>query len=365
MRFIFPIVLVLAANLYVWCRIYSILPLPTWGKLFASIFCAICFLLVFLYPFGVLDKVPLSLAKVMYFLEWTWFIAVLYLLMAFLLVDILRLCHIVPYSFMKDSLPGSIVVLGGVALVLSLGGIHYYHKYREPLTIETDKPLDGPVRIVLASDLHLGFHNHRSELARWIDIINKENPSAVLIGGDIVDISVRPLLEENFAEEFSKLDAPVYTVLGNHEYYSKEPLAEKFLSDAGITLLRDESREVCGLAVIGRDDRTNKDRKSLSTLVDEMDSTLAGKFTILLDHQPNNLEEAENERIDFQFSGHTHRGQVWPISWITDSMFEVSWGHLRKGSTRYYVSSGLGIWGAKIRIGTRSEYLVLDIVPRK
>ncbi len=86
-------------------------------------------------------------------------------------------------------------------------------------------------------------------------------------------------------------------------------------------------------------------------------------FTVLLDHQPYNLAEAEEAGIDFQFSGHTHRGQVWPISWVTDAMYEKSWGHHQRGSTRYYISSGLGIWGPKIRIGTRSEYLVLHIIP--
>ena len=42
-------------------------------------------------------------------------------------------------------------------------------------------------------------------------------------------------------------------------------------------------------------------------------------------------------------------------------MFEKSWGHYWKGDTRYYISSGLGLWGAKIRVGTRSEYLVLKL----
>jgi hypothetical protein len=72
-------------------------------------------------------------------------------------------------------------------------------------------------------------------------------------------------------------------------------------------------------------------------------------------------EEAEKAGIDLQLSGHTHRGQVWPVAWITDALYECSWGSLRKGATDYYVSSGLGIWGAKYRIGTQSEYVVVDV----
>ena len=119
---------------------------------------------------------------------------------------------------------------------------------------------------------------------------------------------------------------------------------------------RDSVAEFGSLQIIGRDDRTNQRRKPLGALVKDTDA-----FTILLDHQPYHLEEAENAGIDFQFSGHTHRGQFWPLSWITDAMYEKSWGHHKRGNTRYYISSGLGIWGPKIRIGTRSEYLVLHI----
>ena len=110
------------------------------------------------------------------------------------------------------------------------------------------------------------------------------------------------------------------------------------------------------ITIIGRDDRSNPGRKALSELADSLNG-----FTVLLDHQPFHLEEAEDAGIDFQFSGHTHRGQVWPLSWVTDAMYEKSWGHHTRGNTRYYISSGLGIWGPKIRIGTRSEYLVLHI----
>ena len=77
--------------------------------------------------------------------------------------------------------------------------------------------------------------------------------------------------------------------------------------------------------------------------------------------EPFSLEEAEQAGIDFQFSGHTHRGQFWPLSIVTDIMYEKAWGHHRRGNTRYYVSSGLGIWGPKVRIGSRSEYVVLHI----
>ena len=89
------------------------------------------------------------------------------------------------------------------------------------------------------------------------------------------------------------------------------------------------------------------------------------RFTIVLDHQPYHLEEAEEAGADFQFSGHTHHGQIWPGNWLTDAMYEKAFGAYQRGDTRYYISSGMGIWGGKFRIGTRSEYIVLKLRPAK
>ena len=93
----------------------------------------------------------------------------------------------------------------------------------------------------------------------------------------------------------------------------------------------------------------------MARLVSEAPKT---KYTILLDHQPYNLDRSARAGADFQFSGHTHYGQMWPVNWIEDALYEDAYGPLRKGKTAFYVSSGMGIWGGKFRIGTSSEYVV-------
>ena len=132
--------------------------------------------------------------------------------------------------------------------------------------------------------------------------------------------------------------------------------AKRFFDEAGIRLLADSCVRFKGVDVIGRDDAFNRKRAPLADLARGLDG-----FTLVLDHEPRDLEEAERAGVDFQFSGHTHRGQIWPVSWIVYALYEKSWGPHRRGATRYYVSSGLGIWGAKIRVGTRAEYLVLRL----
>ena len=150
----------------------------------------------------------------------------------------------------------------------------------------------------------------------------------------------------------------MYACLGNHEYYSGDREAQRFYSDAHIRLLRDESVTAGGMTIVGRDDRTNSYRAPVAALMQKADTT---RYVVLLDHQPYHLEEAQKAGVDLQLSGHTHHGQVWPASWVTERLYECAYGPCRKGSTDYYVSSGMGIWGGKFRIGTRSEYVVITV----
>ena len=351
--------LVLGLTGYVGWHLWRITP-TGWPLKLTVLGLFLLWMVSFFAGFFLTERVPVKAAVVCYEVGNTWLIAFLYLFLIFLLADVASLCRLLPKVFLKDSAVGLLSVLGIVTVIMMWGGFQYHHKYREELNLTTTKAIEKPLTIVLASDLHIGYHNRKAELARWVDLINAEKPDLVLIGGDIIDRSVRPLVEDNYAEEFRRIQAPVYTVLGNHEFFSNVALAERFFKDACILLLKDSVAHFKGVDVIGRNDRTARRRATVEELATGLDG-----FTLLLDHQPYHLEEAEQAGIDFQFSGHTHRGQVWPISWITDAVYEKSWGHHQRGNTRYYISSGLGIWGPKIRVGTRSEYLVLHLSPAK
>jgi len=357
------LLLPVAAMAYVGWHVWTLVPLSAlwrWGLIAVGVASVLS---LGLSVTRVIDRWPMWLARWTYDVSTSSLIVLLYLTMTFLVLDVLRLVHVVPGAWLRHNLYVTIGITCCIFIVFLLGNIHYYHKKRVPLTIATEKPLVRPMTLVMASDLHLGYHNPRKELARWVDLINAEQPDAVLIAGDIIDGSMRPLVEEGMAEEMRRIAAPVYACLGNHEYISGEPGAARFYREAGITLLRDSAATVGDLVVIGRDDRSNRRRMPVQDLVDNLPSQrpAAERFLILLDHQPYHLEKAEQAGIDLQLSGHTHYGQVWPVSWITDALYECAFGSHQRGQTRYYVSSGLGIWGGKFRIGTRSEYVVITI----
>jgi len=352
-------ILPLLGILYIAWHVWTILPLAAGWKLLVIALGVMCFVLLFLNFGRRFEHLPLSVSQCLYEIGTSSIFVTLYLVIVFLVLDLGRLVHLVPKAFLYHN---GYTALGIFVLIFGLflyGNLHYYNKVRVPLELKTSKPLPKTYKVVMASDLHLGYHNPRKELSRWVDMINAEKPDFILIAGDIIDGSMRPLLEERMAEEFHRLKAPVYACLGNHEFYAGHPAAKQFLKDAGIRLLIDEAAVIdSSIVVIGRDDRTNMRRKPVKDLVSTLPSSL---YTVILDHQPYNLDRAEAAGVDFQLSGHTHRGQVWPISWITDAIYECAWGSHQRGNTQYYVSSGIGIWGGKFRIGTQSEYVVATI----
>ena len=171
-----------------------------------------------------------------------------------------------------------------------------------------------------------------------------------------------PVVLQNMDEELRSIKSKlgVYSINGNHEHYAeKMDATSEFLKSAGVKFLRDESILVdSSFYIIGRDDKSNHKRKKLSEIVSNLDTKYP---RILLDHQPFHLEQAEQNNIDLQISGHTHNGQFFPGNLFVKNMFELSYGYLKKGNTNYYVTSGLGLWGPQYRIGTQSEIVVINL----
>lgn len=327
-----------------------------WTVIVATV---LAFSLLFLTVTRAIEEMPVKVATIVYEVGNSMLFILLYLFILFLVADIATACHLLPKHYLYNNWGAAVAIIVLFPAIFISGNIHYRNKKKEELTVISEKVKRKSIKVLMMSDLHLGYHNDRKEFHRWVDMVNAASPDVILVGGDIIDISTRPLYASDFAGEFKRLKAPVFACLGNHEYYSGSGNALKFYKDAGITLLRDSAVNVNDICIIGRDDRSNTHRLPLKTIMQKYADK--GKYTILLDHQPHNLAEAEAAGIDFQFSGHTHHGQVWPISWLTDMIYENAYGYCQKGSTRYYVSSGMGIWGGKFRIGTRSEYLLLTL----
>ena len=309
-----------------------------------------------------------AFAKVLTFTGYTYMIVMLYLLLSFLVVDVVRILNWI-FHFSSDSLQHvRLWVLIGSSVLIFVAMLVGNYKFNHPavvdMQVEVNKPTQNKtLKIVAVSDLHLGVSIDKKKLKEYVKLINAQQPDIVLMAGDISDRATQPLIEQHMEEELRQIKAPlgVYAISGNHEYYSENPYSTgEFLQNkCGITLLRDSVALVNNsFYVVGRDDKTNPKRRSLAEVLAGLDHS---KPIILLDHQPFHLEEAQHNGVDLQISGHTHDGQIFPGNLIVKKMYEVGSGYKKKGNTHYYVSSGLGLWGPQYRIGTQSELGVITM----
>lgn len=230
-----------------------------------------------------------------------------------------------------------------------------------------DKYIKEPINIVMISDIHLGNIIRNKRLKKMVQTVNSLNPDIIAIAGDIVDSNITPFTERDMAEEFSHLKSKygTYAVLGNHDLMTKSiDKIIKILSENKVTVLRDDAILIDNsFYIIGRDDitiklYTKKNRKPLIDITKNLDNS---KPLILIDHNPKDIKESYNANIDLQLSGHTHKGQISPLNFVTKRAFEIDYGHLQKNNFNVIVSSGYGTWGPPIRLGSKSEIVVIKL----
>ena len=359
---ILMLILFLGGNFYVFYRIWMMIPANSFVRIIFVILAGGVLLSLILF-FLANQILPMPAMSVMYKIGTSWIFIFIYLLIILLLLDFARVTNLLPLGkWMFNSWLGLSVLTGFVSLIMLFGYVNYFRTDRVllPITIDKGNTINDNLKIVAISDLHLGHSIGKREFKHWVELVNKENPDLLLIAGDIIDNDCRPLYCQQMEELFQTIETKygIYVALGNHEYISNVSKSMDFLRDAGVIVLRDSAVLINDLVyVVGRDDRSNSKRKSIEDLTSSLDRN---KPIILLDHQPYHLEEVEKNNINLQISGHTHHGQLIPISWITQLMYEKSHGYLKKGNSHIYVTSGMGIWGGKFRIGTNSEYVVID-----
>lgn len=355
------VALYMVANAYIFLRLYMVLPPLPFIRI-ALITMAIVVQLPVITSVIIGDKLPTLIVSILYKIGTSWIIVFLYLFLAFILFDILLLLDIIDYQTIMEYYGWlGLAVVGIITLTLIIGNKNYYEKERVDIQITTDKPLAKPIKIVFSSDWHLGYGIGRREADSWVRMINYEEPDIVLIGGDLIDNYTRPLWESEMYLSLQAIKSRygVFAVLGNHEYFGDTHKRTAFLEKSGIQVLRDSVADINGICyIVGREDASRSYRVSLKNLTESLDRT---KPVIVLDHQPSGLREAIRSRVDILLSGHTHGGQVIPLNIAVRAFFRYTYGHFFRSGTHFYITSGLGIWGGKFRLGTRSEYVVITL----
>jgi len=364
-----------AVNFYIFIRGFQAIPPGSgWRPWFSLIFWGLASTFILA---RILERAyPSLLSGIVTWIGSFWLGFMLFFFLSVVLIDLLRLLnsflHFFPLWIYTDPLQTRLtilfIILGLASLLVAVSFLNARIPRVKELNLVISKPKAVPrdLVIVMASDIHLGTIIASRKANRLVKTINSLHPDLVLFAGDIVDEDLTPVIRNDLGGALSRIEAPlgVYGITGNHEYIGGVEAAVKYLEDHGIRMLRDTAVLIQNrFYLVGRDDRdkprfTGKPRKEIEELLGDLDT---GYPVILMDHQPFNLAHHSQLGIDLQLSGHTHDGQLWPLTYLIDAIYEVGWGYKKISDTHFYVSSGFGTWGPPLRLGNRPEILKINV----
>jgi predicted MPP superfamily phosphohydrolase len=362
-------------NSYVFIRGWQALSyFPFLKPFFVIIFLLLSFSYIFVKILA--EKLPSFIHDPLLWVGSFWFALLLYFVLFLFLIDLIRLLdHIISFLPVWLSAPTDLVKyyigMGVTILVLLIAAAGFINRTNFKvktleLTFMKKNSALTELNIVMFSDLHLSPVNNESFLHKIVKKVNALNPDIILLPGDIVDDKAEILSRNCIGVGLKNLKSKygVFSSTGNHEFINGVERSVNFAKEFGITVLRDEYVKIDNsFYVVGREDVskssfTKERRKKLNDIISQMHDNLP---VILLDHTPVKLNEAVENKIDLQLSGHTHNGQMFPLNFITKLIYEVSWGYLKKEDTHFYVSSGVGSWGPPVKLASDAEIVNIKI----
>ena len=255
--------------------------------------------------------------------------------------------------------------------------------------VQIDKKVDkfSNLKVALVSDLHFGYNSSLSHVKKMVKLINESDPDVVVIAGDIFDNSYEAIYKpDKIIQEIKKIKTKygVYAVYGNHDIDEKilagftfswkknknlnDTRMTSFLEKANVKLLRDESLLIDdSFYLVGRIDYHKygmevEKRKTIEELVSSFDKS---KPIILIDHEPYELEKIAKVGVDLDLSGHTHNGQMFPSNVFIKFIWKNPHGLLKVDNMYSAVTSGVGVYGPNMRVGTTAEVMVLYLSFKK
>lgn len=319
-----------------------------------------------------------------------WIGIMLYSLLYVVLFDLLRL--IAKHTKLKNTLlfsRGSVISIGSVvvacAVATCLYGIFNARNIKVneySVTVNKSCGSDKHLEAVLVADLHMGYAIGVDHITNMVEKINQQDADIVIIAGDIFDNSYDGMDDpEGIKAQLKSIKSKygVYAVYGNHDidekilmgftfdWGGKQLHSEKmtnFMKECNIKLINDESVLINDeFYLVGRRD-TDKPgtedgtRAEISELTKDLDKT---KPIFVLSHEPDELQKTADAGADIDFSGHTHDGQLFPGNLTIGLFWENPCGMIKKDNMYSIVTSGVGVYGTFMRVGTDAEICSVDI----
>ncbi len=292
----------------------------------------------------------------LYIAGYSWMGIILVIGFTFLFSDLLALGlkFLLSPSGMHNFRLGSAACLGLLIPYAFYGGLKTPAIKEIRYTVPDLPPgLDG-LKIAQISDVHIDSSYKLGQFSAVVDLVNAQNPDLVLMTGDLVDPGLT--CSTRLGELVRKLKPRlgVYGVFGNHEYYFGYEKSLACYKEFGIKLLMNESADAGGLRIIGLGDIMTENMTE-KTVRDILEKHRKAGVSILMSHQPLMLKLIAETGDYIGFSGHAHRGQIFPFHIFTRMVYKHFYGPYRLKNSFFYVTSGAGTWGPPMRLFAPSE----------
>ena len=280
-------------------------------------------------------------------------------------------------KYFNKELPKYLIILCSVIITtiyLGIGAYLDYHVFETKYEIETTKDIGTDrFRIIQISDSHVGATFDGKGFSKHIDKLSKIDADIFVITGDFIDDDTT---KENMilaCKALSKLKPKygVFFVSGNHDRgyytyrgYGYDELVNN-LKENNVRVLEDQIVPLTdNIILIGRKDASYFNRIKAQDFTKSIEKE---KYIIDLNHQPNDFENEKNAGIDLVLSGHTHGGQLFPLGYLGELTHQndATYGLIKKGNTNFIVNSGISNWRVDFKTGTKSEYVIVDIINKK
>ena len=321
-----------------------------------------------------------------------WLGTLLYIILTVVIADIIRIilrrCKRINQEKLRSR---RAFVAGGTACIVVISALSVWGAVNARIirttdyTVTVDKEVPGmeSLNVVLVADLHLGYNIGTIQMKQMVKKINRQNPDLVVIAGDIFDNEYEAL--DNPEQLISVLKGikskyGVYACYGNHDIDEKilagftfsqkdkkkmsDLRMDELLEKADIKLLSDEYVLIDNAFYLyGRPDserpgRGITTRKTPAELTADLDHS---KPILVIDHEPRELQELADAGVDVDLCGHTHDGQMFPGNLTIKLLWENACGYLKKDNMHNIVTSGVGLFGPNMRVGTKSEICPIKI----
>jgi len=257
------------------------------------------------------------------------------------------------------------IYIGLLSIAFGLSGIGIYN-FNKDITINTleitSPKISKEYTFLHITDTQIGSLQKKDiqKISNTIEALKKEYLfDAILFTGDMIDSNAYSL---ELLEPLSQKDLPVYFSYGNHEFYHDTPRFQSIIDTFGYHTLQNTKTSFSSeVDIIGIND--SEFPWHLGQQLNSLDIS-NDKFSILLYHRPTSVLDAKDAGINLMLVGHTHGGQIFPYTFLIRFLFDdFPVGATTLEEFTLYHSSGVGLWGPKMLLGSENELTIIHLKP--